>query len=56
LCHLIGAEICNHRVSCEHCKLVNKLQLPIQPCKDGIALEEAFKKWEQYTLIEVDRA
>jgi hypothetical protein len=55
LCHLIGAEICNHRVSCEYCKLANKLQLPIQPCKDGIALQEAFKKWEQYTLIEVDR-
>jgi hypothetical protein len=55
LCSRIQEQIDEHFASCEHCKLVLKLQLRIRLCDDAIALQKALEHWEQYTLIEVDR-
>jgi hypothetical protein len=55
LCHKIAEQLAEHCTSCEYCKLVLKLQLRIRLCDDAIALREAIERWEQYTLIEVDR-
>jgi hypothetical protein len=53
LCALIKIEISKHFAACKWCKMLKEQDLA---CVDGLLMRDALDHWEQYTLIEVDRA
>jgi hypothetical protein len=53
LCALIKIEISKHFALCKWCQMLKEQDLM---CVDGLLTRDTLEKWEQYTLIEVDRA
>jgi hypothetical protein len=52
LCSRIKMEIAVHFKSCKWCQMLKEQDLA---CVDGLLMRDTLKKWEQYTLIKVDR-
>ena len=53
LCSLIQERITEHCEGCKWCQMLKEQGLM---CIDGLRLRDALKKWQYYTLIEVDRS